>query len=139
MDEKKFYSFLNTQRCITKEGNEYVGCTVVLTASNIETKTTEAGKKLTTARGCINNRGKLLSTVLGKEVVESENGAVWCDITFWEDKSERFCKFIKDREKTKICIVGTLSLREFEKNDGTPGQRVTINATDWFAVPSNNS
>ena len=136
MADQKYYTFLSANNCVGKEGNKYVGCTVVLTVSNIEHKTTEAGKELATGRGCINNRAKILESFLGKKIIEGDDGAVWCDVTFWEQRAERIKKLLNGENKVRLCITGTLSLNEFTKNDGETGQRIVVNATDWFVMPT---
>lgn len=127
---EKYYTFLSANKCVGKEGNEYIGGAVVLAISNVEHKTTESGKKLTTARGCINNRSKILESFLGKEIKEGDDGAVWCDVTFWEKRSELIQEILNGRNKAKLCISGSFSLTEFTRNDGTPGQKISLNVTD---------
>ena len=127
--ERKYYTFFNANKCVGTNG-EFVGITTIVTLSNIQKKDVN-GKTLVTARTRISNRSKTMSAVLGSEIHAEEDGSVWCDVTFWEDRAERFLRYVGDRERVRIVLIGAMSLRTFTRADETEGQSVTINATDW--------
>ena len=87
--EKKYYTFLNANKCVGSTGNEFVGVTTQVTVSNFKDKMV-GDTALVSGRAPITNRSTILSTVLGKEIEADENGNVWVDVTFWGDRAERF-------------------------------------------------
>ena len=135
--EKKFYTTIKMFPCISKNNNPYFGVTTVLNLSNFQVKDAN-GKKLVTARAAINNRTKLLNDTLGTKLPEA-NETAWVDVTFWEDRAERFQKFLGDRTKVLVCVMGTISARQFSKQDGTPGEALTISVDDWFGLGGGNN
>ena len=135
MENKKYYTFINTQNCIGNDNKTYVGVTAILNISGVELKQTPTGIKVASGRAAINNRTKTLSNALGVNVVETD-GTVWTDINVWQDRAERFAKYVGERKTVKLCIVGQLTIQEFPRNDGSKGQRVIINVNDWAPVGS---
>lgn len=129
MAEKKYYTFFKANKCIGTNG-EFIGVTTIVTLYNIQKKDVN-GKTLVTARTKISNQAKAMSAALGAEIHANEDGSVWCDVQFWEDRAERFLRYVGERERVKVVIVGAMNLRTFTKVDETEGQSVTINATDW--------
>ena len=132
-NNKKYYTFLNIQKCEGKNGGTYNGVTAILNLTNIETKMTGDGKKVVTSRAAINNRTNLLNTALGCNLVDKD-GAIWVSVDFWEDRAERFQKFICNNTKARLVIVGSIAARKFAKNDGTEGESVTIRVNDWQSL-----
>lgn len=130
--EKKFYTNIKFFPCVDKNNAPYNGITVVLSLSNVQKKTVNE-KNLVTARGAINNRTKLINQTLGTAFPETDE-TVWVDVNFWEDRADRFVKFLGDREKVLVCIMGTARGRTFKKADETDGYAMTINADDWFVM-----
>lgn len=128
--DKKYYTFLNVNKCVGSEGNEFLGVTTQVTVTAFKDKMV-GETPLVTGRAAIANRSKILSTVLGREVTPDENGNVWVDVTFWGDKADRFKKYLNGREKTRIFLTGTISGRDFTRADGTTGYGITIKVTDW--------
>lgn len=136
-EERKYYSFLTLNKCISDKGNTYTGVTAELTLSRIEFKNAN-GKMLCVARAAINNRNKMLNSALGSNFPLDEE-AVWVDVNIWEDRAERFKKFIGDRTKIRLVVTGNIALHKYSKGDGTPGESVSITVQDWLALPSGNS
>ena len=134
--EKKFYTTMKTFPCVGKNNAPYTGITVVLALSNIQQKDAN-GKKLVTARGAINNRTKLLNQALGTSFPETDE-TVWVDVNFWEERADRFLKFLGDREKVLVGIMGSASARKFKRTDETEGESIAITADDWFGMGGNN-
>jgi single-stranded DNA-binding protein len=128
--EKKYYTFLNANKCVGSNGNEFVGVTTQVTVSNFKDKTV-GDTALVSGRAPIANRSTILSTVLGKEIAADENGNVWVDVTFWGDRAERFKKYLNGREKVRIFLTGVLTCHEFTRADGSTGIGVGIKVTDW--------
>ena len=127
--EKKYYSFFNANKCVGTNG-EFVGVTTIVTLSNIQKKDVN-GKAVVNARARISNRSRTMEAVLGAPVQADADGSVWVDVAFWEDRAERFMRYVGDRERVRVVLVGTMLQRTFTKNDGTEGKAVVINATDW--------
>lgn len=127
--ERKYYTFFNANECVGNNGN-FVGVTTIVTLSNIQKKDVN-GKALVTARTRISNRAKAMSAVLGTEIQADADGSVWCDVTFWEDRADRFLRYVGDRERARVVLVGTMTTRTFNRADGTENKTVSINAMDW--------
>lgn len=121
MEEKKYYTFF---------GN---GTVMDVTLSNVQTKNID-GKQLVTARACVSNRAQAISKLLDKEITPDDKGNVWIDVCFWEDKAERFLKFIGDRDRVRVVVVGNLTSKEFSKKDGSHGVAITLNAITWETI-----
>ena len=132
MSENKFYSFLNGNRCVTRDGKEYIGVTTTVIHNRIERKDVN-GKKLVSARAAISNRTRTVANLLGVDLPDEET--LWVDVTFWEDRAERFDRFLGDRDKVRVVLCGSLSSREYERQDGTKGIGVSINVNDWMHYP----
>ena len=133
MDEKKYYTFLNCNKCVGSNGGEFVSVATAVKLSNFKQKEAN-GSALTTARAPIANRSNVLSSVLGENITPDEYGNVWVDVTFWGDKSDRINKYIGDRETARVFLVGTISSRKYKKEDGSEGVSVTIRASDWASA-----
>lgn len=129
---KKYYTFIAINKCVGKNGGTFNDIAAVLNISNIQVKNA-GGKNLVTARAAINNRTKLINDALGCNLVDRD-GVLWVDINFWEDRADRFQKFIGNQEKARLCIVGAVSARKYAKQDGTEGETVTITVNDWFGI-----
>ena len=135
--EKKNFTTIKLYPCISKNDSRYTGVTVVATISNIQVKDAN-GKQLVTARAAINNRTKLLNKELGTSYPETTE-TIWADVNFWEDRAERFQKFLGDRPKAWLCLMGTISARKFAKQDGTEGESIVITVDDWFGLGGGNN
>ena len=133
MEEKKYFTFLNCNKCIGSNGSEFISVATCVKLSNFKQKEAN-GSQLTTARAHIANRSNVLSAVLGETIVPDEYGNVWVDVTFWGDKSERINKYLGDRETARVFLVGTMTSRTYKREDGTEGIGVTIRASDWASA-----
>ena len=131
--EKKYYTFLNANKCIGSQGNEFVGVTTQVMVTNFKDKMV-GDTALVTGRAPIANRSNILSAVLDKEITPDENGNVWVDVTFWGDRAERFKKYLNGREKVRLFLTGVLTYNEFNRADGSKGTGVGIKVTDWTSA-----
>ena len=91
--EKKYYTFLNANKCIGSNDNEFIGVTTQVTVGNFKDKMV-GETALVSGRAAIANRSNILSTVLGQEIAPDENGNVWVDVTFWGERADRFKKYL---------------------------------------------
>lgn len=130
--ERKFFSFFNGNHCVTKDGKEYIGVTTCVVLSRIEEKDVN-GKKLVSARAAISNRTRTVANLLNVELPDEET--LWVDVTLWEDRAERFAKFLAGRDKVRVVICGSLYSKEYDRQDGTKGIGVSINVNDWMHFP----
>lgn len=130
--EKKFYTTIKTFPCVSKSGTPYTGITAILSLSNIQVKTVN-DKPLVTARAAINNRTKLLNEALGTSFPETDE-TVWVDVNFWESRADRFQKFLGDRTKVLVGVMGTITARKFPRQDGSEGEALALTADEWFGV-----
>ena len=130
MENKKYYTFLSANRCIGTNDNEYIGVTAEITVAKLTDKVVN-GVNLVSGRAAITNRAKTLENVLGHEVTPDENGNVWIDVTFWDDRADRFKKYLNGREKVRLIVVGVLTYNEFTRGDGTKGASIGIKVSDW--------
>ena len=132
-ETKKYYTFLNVT-----DGLEGVkNCTTIVTLSNFEMKDLEDGKKVLHCVAPVTNRDKALATALGAEIT-SKDDTVWVDVNFWNERAERFQKFVGDRKTVRVVLCGRLSLRKWTV-EGTEKQRVQIAGNDWFSLASTPS
>jgi single-stranded DNA-binding protein len=131
-NNRKRYTFLALNKCVSESGNPYIDITAELYLSGIQFKEV-GGKSVCTARAAINNRQKILNNMLGTSYPESEE-SVWVDVTFWEARADRFKKFIGNETKARLVVVGSVATRSFTRNDGSPGESVTISVNDWLSL-----
>lgn len=131
--EKKYYSFLNVNKCVGSNGNEFIGVTTQVTVSNFRDKMV-GDTALVSGRAPIANRSNILSTVLGHEITPDEKGNVWVDVNIWGDRAERFKKYLNGREKVRVVLTGVLTYNEFTRADGSKGTGVSIKVTDWTSA-----
>ena len=121
---------VSLHHAITGEGKEYVAATMPLSIIKIEEVTTDNGKKVVRARACINKRTKIIANYLGIELPEEDE--LWISVRFWENQAETFMKFATDKEtgevrtSVRVTVAGTLTSREYEKQDGTKGMDITL-------------
>ena len=113
-DEKKYYTFLNCNRCLGSNDKEFINVSTKVRLSNFKQKEAN-GSPLTTARACLTNCSNILSNVLGQNIVPDEYGNVWVDVTFWGDRAERFKKYLNGREKVRLFLTGVLTYHEFTR------------------------
>ena len=132
MENRKFYSFFNTNRCIGTNG-EYVGVTTIATLVNIQKKDVN-GKSLVSARASISNQANAINKALNTNIQPDENGNIWIDVLFWESTADRFMRYLGDRDRTKVVLVGTMNSRTYQKNDGTETVTASITATNWSGL-----
>ena len=135
-NNRKYYTFLALNKCIADSGNGYVDITAELNLTRIEFKEVN-DKLLCTARAAINNRSKVLNNYLGTSYPETD-APVWVDVNLWESRAERFKKFVGDRDKVRVVVVGSVARRTYTKNDGNEGESVSITVNDWLALPTRN-
>lgn len=131
--EKKYYTFMNVNKCVGSNGNDFLGITAQVTVSNFKDKMV-GDTPLVSGRAPIANRSNILSTVLEKEITPDSNGNVWVDVTFWGDRADRFKKYLNGREKVRVVLTGVLSCHEYTRSDGSTGIGVSIKVTDWASA-----
>lgn len=121
-------------RCISNEGKEYIAAAMPLTLINIEEVTTETGKKVLRARAAVTKKSKILADYLGITLPDEET--LWISVRLWENLAESLIKYATDESgnirNTKVTIAGTLSSREFTRNDGSQGIDITLNGNTWW-------
>ena len=135
MAEKKFYTFIDIQDGTDGTKN----CTTVVTLTKPEMKDLGDGKKILHCNAAISNQKNALSKALGSEIYASEDGTVWADVNFWNERADRMEKFVGDRTKVKVLICGKLSLRKWTAEDGSPRHRVQISVNNWMGMPTGAS
>lgn len=60
----------------------------------------------------------------------------WVRCTLWGDRGEKLAQYLT--KGTKITVIGTLELREFQKNDGTNGYSLEMRVDDFTFASSRN-
>lgn len=128
-------TFFSANRMLNPDDKEFVGVTAILTLTNIKCKDTTEGRKIVTARAAVNNHSKMMSKMLGVDVPE-QDGTTWVDVVFWDDKAERFTRFLKGRDKVRVCVVGSMKPRAWKHEDGTENLGVTITCFNWDGIPT---
>ena len=136
-NNKKFYTTIKMFPCVGNNDSRYTGITVILSLSNIQQRDVN-GKSMVSARAAINNRTKLINTTLGTSFDENEE-TLWVDVNFWEARADRFLKFIGNREKVLLGVMGTITARKFDRQDGTKGEALSITADEWFGMGNNSA
>jgi hypothetical protein len=63
-NNRKRYTFLALNKCVSESGNPYIDITAELYLSGIQFKEV-GGKSVCTARAAINNRQKILNNIIG--------------------------------------------------------------------------
>lgn len=134
-NNKKFYTTIKMFPCVGNNDSRYTGITAILSLSNIQQRDVN-GKPMVSARAAINNRTKLINTTLGTSFNENEE-TLWVDVNFWEARADRFLKFMGNRDKALLGVMGTITARRFERQDGTKGEAISITADEWFGVGNN--
>lgn len=93
--------------------------------------------------GNIGSDPKRRVTTSGKVVadanvaVETRNGTMWIRVTAWDDGAEYLADNFK--KGSRIHVVGPMSLREFDRADGTKGQSVEVTAWEMNTGPARDS
>ena len=137
MENKKYYTTIKTFPCVGNNNSRYTGITAILSLSNIQQREVN-GKNMVSARAAINNRTKLINSALGTSFDENEE-TIWVDVNFWEARADRFLKFVGNREKVLLGVMGTITARQFDRQDGTKGTSLSITADEWFGMNSNSA
>lgn len=127
----KYYSFFNGQRLKTEDGKVVVPVTTSVVVSSIKEREVE-GHRLVSGRAAISMRTRRIGSLLDVELPDEE--VLWVDVNFWDERAERFLKFLGDREKVKMCLVGSMKARTFNREDGTQGVGVSLSVQDWFSL-----
>ncbi len=58
--------------------------------------------------------------------VATRTGTMWVRVTAWDDGADYLCATF--RKGSRIEVVGPMSVREFDRNDGTKGQSIEVTA-----------
>ncbi len=61
-----------------------------------------------------------------------QESTTWINCAVWGKRAETVMKFLK--KGSKVTVVGSGKLRTYEKKDGTQGQSLELNVTD-FTLP----
>lgn len=128
---EKYYSFFNGQRLKTEDGKVVVPVTTSVVVASIKEREVE-GHKLVSGRAAISMRNRRIASLLDVELPDEE--VLWVDVNFWDDRAERFLRFLGDREKVRMCLVGNMKARTFDREDGTQGVGVSLSVQDWFSL-----
>lgn len=136
-NNKKYYSFIALNKCVSDKGASYNAITAELLLTNIKFQEVN-GKSLCTARASISNRTKMLNSFFGSNFPENEE-SVWVDVNFWEERADRIKKFVGDKTRLHLVVAGSATLRKFDKKDGTPGEAITISVNDWYNIKMTQS
>ena len=83
-----------------------------------ETRTTQAGKTVTTFTVAVNRRKK----------IEGQPEADFFRVSAWGPLGENCAKYLT--KGRKVCVVGQVSVHVFTKNDGTPGASMEVFAEE---------
>lgn len=137
-NNRKNYTFLNTQTVKTKNGGEAIGCTVVGYVSRV-TAATSANAPVRAAIA-INNRNKRLNNLLGTSFSEDEE-TVFADVAVWGDAGPRLVKYMEASggKSVKAVLCGRISKNEFDTKTGEHVVGVRIDVNDWTSVDNRTS
>src|SRR5690606_4048100 len=65
------------------------------------------------------------------------DGTTWRKVTVWDQKGELLAEHISQGDR--VMVVGQERIREYDKQDGSKGQSLELNARDVGIVPKQNS
>ena len=66
-----------------------------------------------------------------------DDGTTWRKVTVWDQKGELLAEHISQGDR--VMVVGQERIREYDKQDGSKGQSLELNARDVGIVPKQNS
>ena len=66
-----------------------------------------------------------------------DDGTTWRKVTVWDKKGELLAEHISQGDR--VMVVGQERIREYDKQDGSKGQSLELNARDVGIVPKMNN
>lgn len=66
-----------------------------------------------------------------------DDGTTWRKVTVWDQKGELLAEHISQGDR--VMVVGQERIREYDKQDGSKGQSLELNARDVGIVPKQNN
>ena len=66
-----------------------------------------------------------------------DDGTTWRKVTVWDKKGELLAEHISQGDR--VMVIGQERIREYDKQDGSKGQSLELNARDVGIVPKQNS
>ena len=66
-----------------------------------------------------------------------DDGTTWRKVTVWDKKGELLAEHISQGDR--VMVVGQERIREYDKQDGSKGQSLELNAKEVGIVPKNNN
>ena len=66
-----------------------------------------------------------------------DDGTTWRKVTVWGQKGELLAEHISQGDR--VMVVGQERIREYDKQDGSKGQSLELNARDVGIVPKQNN
>ena len=66
-----------------------------------------------------------------------DDGTTWRKVTVWDQKGELLAEHISQGDR--VMVVGQERIREYDKQDGSKGQSLELNARDVGIVPKMNN
>ena len=66
-----------------------------------------------------------------------DDGTTWRKVTVWDQKGELLAEHISQGDR--VMVVGQERIREYDKQDGSKGQSLELNAKEVGIVPKNNN
>lgn len=66
-----------------------------------------------------------------------DDGTTWRKVTVWDQKGELLAEHISQGDR--VMVVGQERIREYDKQDGSKGQSLELNARDVGIVPKVNN
>lgn len=66
-----------------------------------------------------------------------DDGTTWRKVTVWDQKGELLAEHISQGDR--VMVVGQERIREYDKQDGSKGQSLELNAKEVGIVPKQNN
>ena len=66
-----------------------------------------------------------------------DDGTTWRKVTVWDQKGELLAEHISQGDR--VMVIGQERIREYDKQDGSKGQSLELNAKEVGIVPKNNN
>ena len=66
-----------------------------------------------------------------------DDGTTWRKVTVWDQKGELLAEHISQGDR--VMVIGQERIREYDKQDGSKGQSLELNARDVGIVPKMNN
>lgn len=133
-NEKKFYTPINLKRCIGKNEQPYIGVTVMGIPHKVddELRSIGEGKTVVSFRMSIQNRTPYIEKMLEDTPDTDATGTTWAQVSFFNERADRFLKFMAKHPKPMLVITGAMSINGWDDRDGGPHKTVRISADDFF-------